>query len=319
MQPTNAGTGELLPGTNVGGYLVEAKIGEGGMGVVYGARHPAIGKRVAIKVLAPRYCRDEATISRFEQEARLVNEIHHPNIVDIFQLGELEDGRKFLVMEWLEGESLTARIDRGPISARDTCEILDAVCDALQAVHEKGIVHRDLKSDNVFLANVRGQQQVKLLDFGLAKLAGNDPRALTKTRTGIIVGTPGYMAPEQARSMPVDHKLDIYALGVLAHKMLTARLPFVGEPWEQLIAHLNQPPPSPAVLVPATPRQLCQLVMQMMAKEPAQRPTLAEMRTAFAQMRHGTPSSSSRQTYFFFAVATLIIAAVSFVIVTFGS
>src|SRR5262245_14719584 len=124
MQPTNAGSGELEPGTDVGGYLVETKIGEGGMGVVYGARHPSIAKRVAIKVLAPRYCRDEATVSRFEQEARIVNEIHHPNIVDIFQVGELDDGRKYLVMEWLEGESLTERIDRGPISARDTCEIL---------------------------------------------------------------------------------------------------------------------------------------------------------------------------------------------------
>src|SRR5262245_31244345 len=138
-----AESSELKPGTEIGGYIVEAKIGEGGMGVVYGARHPRIGKRAAIKVLAPAFCGDPTIVSRFEQEARLVNEIRHPNIVDVFQFGELPDRRSFFVMEWLDGEALSSRIEREPLSVADTIEILDVICDALEAAHEQGVIHRD--------------------------------------------------------------------------------------------------------------------------------------------------------------------------------
>ncbi len=278
---------ELLPGSDVGGYIIAAKIGEGGMGVVYGAQHPSIGKRVAIKVLGPQFCRDKDMVARFEQEARLVNEIHHSNIVDIFQLGVLPDGRKFLVMEWLEGESLTGRIERGAIPALEAVEILDAICDALQAVHEKQITHRDLKSDNVFLVSQRGQRKIKLLDFGLAKLSGNDPRAVTKTKTGFVVGTPEYMAPEQARGKQADGRTDIYALGILAYKMLTKELPFKGEKMDLLIHHLKTPAPSPATLVPETPPALAASIERMMAKFPEERPTLEELRSMFTDVRMG--------------------------------
>jgi eukaryotic-like serine/threonine-protein kinase len=278
---------DLAVGTDVGSYLIETKIGEGGMGIVYGARHPRIGKKAAIKVLGSQYCRDPSTVERFEQEARLVNEIRHPNIVDIFMFGELADGRKYIAMEWLEGESLSDRIERSPISPQEAIDIIDGICDALEAVHEKQIIHRDLKSDNVFLVNVRGRTQVKLLDFGLAKLAGNDPRAITKTKTGIVVGTPHYMAPEQARGKPVDGRSDIYALGVLAYKILTGHLPFKGEGVELLIHHLKTPPPSPSVLVPSLPPQLSQLVLGLMDKEPDRRPTLAQIRSTLAATREG--------------------------------
>src|SRR5258706_7843092 len=185
-----SGDVELRPGFEVGGFSLVRKIGEGGMGSVYDAHHPRIGKRAAVKVLNKSFCRDPSAIQRFEQEARLVNEIRHGNIVDVFMHGELPDGRNYLVMELLEGESLTDRIARGALPPHETMFVLDAVCDALQAVHETGIIHRDIKSDNIFLATWRDQTRVKLLDFGLAKLAGNNSRAGTKTKTGFVVGTP---------------------------------------------------------------------------------------------------------------------------------
>ncbi len=284
---------ELTPGTDVGGYIIERKIGEGGMGKVYAAQQPRIGKRVAVKVLGSAFCRDASAIQRFEQEARLVNEIRHGNIVDVFQHGELPDGRNYLVMELLEGESLTARIETGAMPPPEAMFVLDAICDALQAVHETGIIHRDIKSDNIFLARWRDQMRVKLLDFGLAKLAGNDPRAIMKTKTGIVVGTPGYMAPEIARGKPADYRTDIYALGILAFKMLTAWLPFEGEPMQQLVHHLRTLPPSPSQFAPNIPPALADLVMRMMAKEPAHRPSIAEMRSLFADLRAGRHASAT--------------------------
>jgi serine/threonine protein kinase len=282
----SAGADTLRPGTEVGGYVVDSVIGTGGMGVVYGARHPRIGKRVAIKVLSPAFCGDPATVARFEQEARLVNEIGHPNIVDAFQFGELSDGRSFFVMELLEGESLGARLERGPLTVKETIEILDIMCDALEVAHEKGVIHRDLKSDNVFLASVRGKRIVKLLDFGLAKLAGRgEPEAINKTKSGIVVGTPAYMSPEQARGKEIDHRTDIYALGCLAYKMLTGKLPFVADnAMDLIVQQLHRPPPAPDKLARDTPAVLSRLVVQMMAKSADARPTLAVVRQVFREL-----------------------------------
>jgi serine/threonine protein kinase len=278
---------ELPAGTEVGGYVVEGKIGEGGMGVVYGALHPRIGKRVAIKVLSPAFCGDPATVERFEQEARLVNEIKHPNIVDVFQFGELSDGRSFFVMEWLEGESLSARLERGPLSTRETLDVLDAICDALEAAHEKGVIHRDLKSDNVFIVPVRKDKKVKLLDFGLAKLAGrSDPVSIHKTKEGIVVGTPAYMSPEQARGKTVDVRTDIYALGCLGYKMVTGRLPFHADnAMDLIVKQLNDAPPSPSKLAPNMPPSLSRTIVRMMAKSREERPSLADIRQTIADLR----------------------------------
>jgi len=316
------GGDELQPGTQVGGYVIEIKLGEGGMGTVYGARDESSGKRVAIKVLAPMFCRDPSTMWRFEQEARVVNQIHHPNIVTVYQLSELSDGRKCLVMEWLEGENLTSKIERHPISARETAEIVDAMCDAIQAVHDKGVIHRDLKSDNVFVTATG----IKLLDFGLAKLSGNDPNSLTRTKTGLVVGTPAYMAPEQARALPIDHRVDIYAVGVLTFKMLTGQLPFQGEAVDLIMQHLRTPPPAPKQFVPGIPDELSDLVVRMMAKSAADRPTLADVRAVCANVRASStpvrvaePQSISRKTtatVMFVAIAVLLAALMVFIVVT---
>jgi serine/threonine-protein kinase len=280
---------DLEPGTEVAGYVIDAKIGQGGMGKVYGAKQPRIGKRVAIKVLERSYCNDASAVARFEQEARLVNEIRHPNIVDVFQFGELPDKRSFFVMECLSGETLSERIDRAPLTTRETVEILDTICDALEAAHEQKVIHRDLKSDNVFLATARGKHTVKLLDFGIAKLAGRtDLATIGQTATGIVVGTPAYMSPEQARGQTVGPRTDVYQLGVLAYKMLTRQLPFQAEnPFELIVQQLKAPPPNPKKLAPNTPDVLARLVVRMMAKTAEERPSVAEIREVFAQMRQG--------------------------------
>ena len=292
VEPAGGGGGaaELTPGTLVGGYEVEGVLGTGGMGVVYGARQPRINKRVAIKVLAPAFCGDPSTVARFEQEARLVNEIGHPSIVDVFQFGELPDGRSFFVMEFLDGESLGTRIDRGQISARETIDIVDKICDALVAAHEKGVIHRDLKADNVFLS----KKGVKLLDFGLAKLAGRgDPSNIHTTKSGILVGTPAYMSPEQARGKEVDPRTDIYALGVLSYKMLTGRLPFNADnAMDLIVQQLHRPPPAPDKLVPKTPSKLSKLVVQMMSKAPEERPSLEKVRAVLAEVRGDAPATT---------------------------
>jgi len=190
---------DLEPGTALGEYRIEGKIGQGGMGVVFSAVHPLIGKRAAIKILKKELCADPHTLERFVDEARVVNEIGHPNIVDIFAFGEMPDGRSYFVMEWLKGETLRARIARGKLAPAEVGQIVRPLARALEAAHEKGVIHRDLKPDNVFLVDVRGEvATVKLLDFGIAKLARNDHR-VEKTATGAIVGTPQYIAPEQAK------------------------------------------------------------------------------------------------------------------------
>ncbi|HTL31966.1 MAG TPA: serine/threonine-protein kinase, partial [Kofleriaceae bacterium] len=200
----------LAPGTMVGEYRIEQIVGEGGMGQVYGAVHPVIGKRAAIKVLLPEICRSAQMVERFVMEARAVNQIGHPNIVDVFAFGSLPDGRQYMVMEWLRGQSLSDRLRRGMMTIPEACDVLSAIAAALDAAHEKGIVHRDLKPHNVFLVEVRGQKPLtKLLDFGLVKLTdtGEDHR-VERTRAGALLGTPAYMSPEQALGKGVDTRSD---------------------------------------------------------------------------------------------------------------
>src|SRR5215831_9014136 len=184
------------------------------MGVIYLAEHPVIGKRAAIKILHRRYCDDPEAVERFVVEARAANQIGHPNIVDVFTFGALDDGRSYMAMEWLAGESLARRLTRGPLPLAEALAIVELTADALEAAHEKGIVHRDLKPDNIFLATSRGGRvDVKLLDFGIAKLVGPlHPTGVRSTRPGEIIGTPAYLAPEQARGLDVDGRVDVYAL-----------------------------------------------------------------------------------------------------------
>jgi len=269
---------ELKEGSPVGEYEIQDQIGEGAMGTVYSAVHPVIGKRVAIKVLKPELCANQGTIDRFVHEAQAVNQIGHPNIVDVFSLGELPDGRAYMVMEWLRGEDLKSKLARGPVSVPDACDILDGIARALEAAHAKQIVHRDLKPDNVFLHQVdNGPMMVKLLDFGIAKLVRVSP-GTEKTQTGNMLGTPRYISPEQARGVQVDYRSDIYSLGVMAYEMLAGRPPFKGETaMDIVVQHLNEPAPALGQFT-KVPKSLEQCVMAMLEKDPALRPTLDEVR-----------------------------------------
>ena len=283
---------ELPPGTRVGEYEIEGVLGEGGMGKVYAAVHPVIAKRAAVKVLHPEMSVNRGAVERFIQEARAVNQIGHPNIVDIFAFGTLPDGRCYFVMEHLRGVSLRARIDQHPPTIIESLAILDSITIALEAAHEKGIIHRDLKPDNIFLVDVRGAPPtVKLLDFGIAKLLGNEDNRAQRTRTGNVLGTPAYISPEQARGQGVDYRTDIYALGGVAYEMLTGQLPYPADNSADMLAkHLYEPPPSVRAVAPHVPGELDQLITRMMAKEVARRPTLAEVR---AQLRGHAMQASS--------------------------
>ncbi len=273
----------LKAGTNVGGYEVRRKIGEGGMGEVYAGVHPVIGKNVAIKVLLPNWSRDQTMALRFIQEARAVNAIGHENIVDIFAFGELPTGELYLVMELLVGKSLgdyaTAKKKLEP---KDAAEILIHVCDALSAAHAKGIVHRDLKPDNVFLVDGKGGRRlVKLLDFGIAKLTavGNT----RSTQSGMAVGTPLYMSPEQCMGRDVDGRADVYAVGVMMFELLTGDLPFSGRgQLEVMNAHLQNTPPDPSLK--GVPSQLSRLILECLRKTPADRPSAQQLGERLTKM-----------------------------------
>jgi serine/threonine protein kinase len=273
---------ELTEGSPVGEYEIQSQIGEGAMGTVYSAVQPLIGKTVAIKVLKPELCANQASIDRFVQEAQAVNRIGHPNIVDVFSLGELPDGRAYFVMEWLRGEDLKSRLTKGPLSVEDTCHILTSIAFALEAAHGKDVVHRDLKPDNVFLHQIdHGPILVKLLDFGIAKLM-REKSAMEKTQTGNMLGTPRYISPEQARGIDVTHRSDVYSLGVMAYEMLSGRPPFTGETGMDLVVkHLNEAPQPLGQLI-KVPRPLERCVMSMLAKDPAERPTLTAVRRVLA-------------------------------------
>ena len=282
---------ELAPGARLGEYEIERKIGEGGMGVVFSAIHPLIGKRAAIKILKQELCADPVSLDRFIDEARVVNQIGHPNIVDVFAFGEMPDGRSYFVMEWLQGETLRERIARGSLTLDEIAEIVRPLTRALQAAHGKGVIHRDLKPDNVYLVELSDEQRgVKLLDFGIAKLASNDHR-VERTATGAIIGTPQYIAPEQAKGYAIDHRADIYALGSIVFEMLTGRPPFIADNAMEMVAkHLMEPPVPASTLAAGVPPELDALVLRMLAKSPDGRPSLAEIRAVFERTRGRAPT-----------------------------
>jgi len=265
---------EVLPGEMVGEYRVESKLGEGGFGAVYRAIQPLIGKQVAIKILSRKLSGDPEMISRFVAEARAVNHIGSKNIVDIFSFGQLPDGRQFFVMELMNGVTLEDYVhQKRTVAIEEAVPIFRGIARALDAAHAKGIVHRDLKPENVFLVVDEEQRLMpKLLDFGIAKLmtgaTGNH-----KTRTGVPMGTPYYMSPEQCRGDKIDHRTDIYSFGVLAFQVLTGRLPFSGDSFMQVMfAHVSSPPPTPSLAGNGLPPELDEPILRMLAKQPAERP-----------------------------------------------
>lgn len=272
---------DLEPGTEVGEYHIENKLGQGAFGTVYKATHPLIGKVVAIKVLATKLSVDPEMVSRFVAEARSVNQIRHRNIIDIFSFGKLADGRQYYVMEYLDGEPLDALIDRETkLSIKDALPILRAIAKALDAAHAKGVAHRDLKAENVFLGrDSDGGLFPKLLDFGIAKLMGREEAIKHKTRTGAPMGTPYYMSPEQCLGKDVDHRTDIYAFGVLVYRMLTGVYPFDADDYMSiLMQQLNIAPSPPSMHVPTLPSTIDDVVLWLLAKDAGERPP--DLRTA---------------------------------------
>ncbi|HJX64911.1 MAG TPA: serine/threonine-protein kinase [Polyangia bacterium] len=267
---------ELAAGTSVGEYRVQHKLGEGGMGAVYAGEQPTIGKRVAIKVLAPHCASEPELVRRFVEEARAANRIHHPHIIDIFSFGQLPDGRHYFVMEFLDGESMAEAIDKGSLRPAELCRLLCQICGALEASHQVGIVHRDLKPENIWIARPpHGESYVKLLDFGIAKLL--DPTRTNLTQTGAVMGTPLFMAPEQCMGRQVDARTDIYALGVILYRIFAGQFPFQGTVITELVFKHVTEAAAPPSCHRDMPPDVERIILDCLAKDPAARPQSAQV------------------------------------------
>jgi len=268
----------LSPGGRLGVYEVQAAIGAGGMGEVFRARDTRLGRTVALKVLPDRLAGDPDRLARFLREAQLLASLSHPNIAGIHGLEE-SGGVRALVLEFVDGETLARRIERGPIAPREAFEIARQIADALEAAHEQGIVHRDLKPGNV---QITPGGTVKVLDFGLAKLASpaaalESPPPISAaptftspvavTNANVVVGTVAYMSPEQARGQAVDKRTDIWAFGCVLYEMLTGRAPFAGQTYSDVIAAILEREPSWAALPPTLPTPIARLLHRLLDKD----------------------------------------------------
>jgi serine/threonine-protein kinase len=262
--------GQLLSGR----YKIIRKIGEGGMGIVYEAEHVVIEKRVGLKVLREDFSRRADVVERFRQEAKSASKIGHEHIIDISDFGVTATGANYFVMELLHGHDLASELEKkGPLSARRTIQLALQCTRALGAAHKKGIVHRDMKPENIFLVQrASGEDFVKIVDFGIAKMSdietdGQPGRKLTKT--GMIFGTPEYMSPEQAGGKKLDHRVDIYAMGIILYELLTGRVPYVGDTFMGILTqHMFETPPPIALANPAAqvPPELERIVLKALAK-----------------------------------------------------
>ncbi|MFN0246693.1 MAG: serine/threonine-protein kinase [Kofleriaceae bacterium] len=269
---TKLARGELvdLVGQRIGSYVVDRLLGEGGTGAVYACRHTLIEREVAVKVLHDEHARDPDQVARFFQEAKAAADIGHPNIIVIIDYGALQTpvgSRTYLMMESLEGESLDKRIRRQPLTLDEIAHVMGQIASALVACHSKGVIHRDLKPSNVFLCDRRFDPLfVKVLDFGTAKLAAPTP-GMRRTQYGVVIGTPPYMSPEQCEGKgAIDHRSDIYSLGVMLYEMLTGTLPFSGDIGTILRGHLSTPIPPVLSRNSAVPPEWAALCERMLEK-----------------------------------------------------
>lgn len=268
-------------GTDIQGrFRVESKIGEGGMGAVYRAVQTSVGRPVAIKILLRALVKDEQFVRRFQNEALAVSRLEHPNTIRIFDFGQVDDTTLFFAMELLSGLPLQKVLKKEQrLSVARMLHVLEQAARSLGEAHSKGIVHRDLKPDNLFLCEVDGDKDfVKVLDFGVAKMVGEDKAQDGITQTHMILGTPKYMSPEQASGKPVDGRSDLYALGVMAYEMLAGRAPFTGDPMTVLYHQVHDDPPplseiSPEIVVPP---HVQDLVFWLLKKKPEERPQSSE-------------------------------------------
>ena len=252
-------------GRTISHYQITEQLGQGGMGVVYKAQDTRLDRTVALKFLSPHSLPTDAEKARFYREAKAAAKLHHPHIATVFEIDETDDGQAFIVMEYVEGETLAEKIKRGPLKLEEAITIVCQVVEGLQAAHEAGIVHRDIKSSNIMLT---AKSQVKVMDFGLAKVEA----ASMLTKEGTTLGTVSYMSPEQARGEEVDHRSDIWSLGVVLYEMVTGRLPFGGD-YEQAMVYsiLNQDPQPLTALRTGVPMALDWVMAKLLAKDPARR------------------------------------------------
>ena len=284
-----------LVGRRIGGrYVIRGVLGEGGMGTVYEAEHLGLGRMVAVKVLNPIQAKKTVAVKRFQQEARAAGSIGHPNICEVYDLGTLEDGCPFLVMERLVGQTLADRIqEKGGLPTQEVIDIHVQVLSGLIAAHEKGVVHRDIKPENVFLAKRPGCPDIaKLLDFGVSKFVAGafpgDEEEMNLTRTGMVMGTPYYMSPEQARGdRNLDARVDVYAAGVMMYEALAGRRPFVAPNYNALLMQIITTAARPLrEHRPDVSHQLEAVVARAMAKSRADRyQTAAEFQRDLVAMR----------------------------------
>jgi eukaryotic-like serine/threonine-protein kinase len=286
MSEPRVHTDPTITGSVLGSYRILREISSGGMGAVFRAEHVLLGRPAAVKILRPDLTVDDDLVQRFVNEARAVTASKHPGIVEVYDFGYTPDGRAFIVMELLEGESLGHRLAHGRLGEPAAAAIAHGIASALKAAHRVGVIHRDLKPDNVFLVPDPdgGPDRTKVLDFGIAKLADGAPAGTRQTQTGILIGTPLYMAPEQARAAGmIDRRADLYSLGCILYHMLVGRPPFVADGAGEIIAlQMFSPPVPPSRLAPVSPR-MEQLVLRLLDKDPDARfDTAAELATALA-------------------------------------
>src|SRR5687768_5087168 len=283
---------EMAPGARLGHYEIVGPLGAGGMGEVYRARDTRLQRPAAIKIIGAD-ATDPDRLKRLEREALSASALNHPNILTVYEFGE-HDGVHYIATELIAGETLRQRIERGPVPVNDAIDVAIQIAAALDAAHAAGIVHRDVKPENVM---VRPDGYVKVLDFGIAKMIATSAAAaegatLTmQTTPGMIVGTAGYMSPEQVRGLPVDHRSDIWSFGVVLHEMLTGRSPFSGRTTSDVIAAiLERTPPALANEVPAA-APLQPVLDRALAKDEAARyQSMNDAITALREIRHAPPN-----------------------------
>ncbi|HET6150702.1 MAG TPA: serine/threonine-protein kinase, partial [Polyangia bacterium] len=271
----------------IGNFQLLRTLGEGGMGVVFEAEHVTMHRRAAIKVLRSELIKDEQAIRRFFNEARATNEVRHPGIVQIYDCGTREDGSPWLIMELLEGETLSRRMARlGPMPTAEVITLGTQTASVLEAAHRAGIIHRDLKPDNLFIVNNQETptgERIKVLDFGIAKLTSSGGAKSMHTQTGMLMGTPLYMSPEQCRGVGhVDARSDIYSFGLILYQMVSGDLPFVSEGMGELFdMQMNHPPPPLERKVPGIAPALADMIYRTLKKDPSERfQTMAELQRA---------------------------------------
>jgi serine/threonine-protein kinase len=268
-------------------YQINRKLGEGGMSYVYQAQEIATGQQVAVKILIPRLSRDPASVERLRREATIATRLNHPNVCSILRLGETSDRLIYLVMPYLEGEPLSEHeARRGPFPVAEGIPLLVQVCQGLGHAHELQIIHRDLKPENVMLVpdpTAPTGYRAVVMDFGLAKERRAGPDVVKLTATGIVLGTPEFMSPEQIRGKPLDGRSDVYALAILAFELFTGQLPFTGKSaQETMIARLRGAPLPLRAVQPDLPAKLEAVISKALAVNPADRyGSMAELSHAF--------------------------------------